>query len=124
MEKLIEKITEQFNILKIDSSFFEVKMNLEIKKGIEYKIFFKKIDDKFIITDNKNALRYMNTIYNLNSTDVKNCINAVVNHYHFKINKGEIFSEVTIENAKKRLLEFIICYGTLVNMFLFFDDPV
>ena len=123
MEKLIENISKNFETIKIDNNFVEIKTNLEFKKSFPVRVFLKKVDDKFYISDNKNTLRYMNTIYNLSSKDVIQCINDIVNHYRFKIDKGEILGEINAENAKRRFLDFIVCCQSLANMFIFFDDP-
>lgn len=123
MEKLIENISKNFEIIKIDNNFVEIKTNLEFKKSFPVRVFLKKVDDKFYISDNKNTLRYMNTTYNLSSKDVIQCINDIINHYHFRVSKGELLGEITAQNAKRRFLEFIVCCQTLANMFIFFDEP-
>lgn len=123
MEKLIENISKNFEIIKIDNNFVEIKTNLEFKKSFPVRVFLKKVDDKFYISDNKNTLRYMNTTYNLSSKDVIQCINDIINHYRFRVSKGELLAEITAQNAKRRFLEFIVCCQTLANMFIFFDEP-
>lgn len=123
MEKLLENISKSFETIKIDNNFVEIKTNLEFKKSVPVRVFLKKVNENFYISDNKNTLRYMNTIYNLSSKDVIQCINDIVNHYRFKIDKGEISGEINAENAKRRFLDFIVCCQSLANMFIFFDDP-
>lgn len=123
MEKIIENLIKSCEIIKIDNNFSEIKTNLEFKKGIAFRVFIKKVDDKFFITDNKNTLRYMNTIYELTSQDVKQCINDVVRTYKFKIDKGEVLGEVNALNIKQRFFEFLICCFSLANMYVFFDEP-
>ena len=123
METLLDNLSKEFETIKIDKTFIEIKTNLEFKKGINLRVFIKKIEDKYILTDNKNTLRYMNTLYNLSSKDVIQCVNDIVNHYKLRIDKGEIFGEVTENNIKRKFLEFISCLEMLANMFLFFDEP-
>ena len=123
MENLLKKINTSFEIITIDKNFAEIKTGLEFKKSIAVRIFLKKVQDKYILSDNKNTLRYMNTLYNLSSKDVIQCVNDIVKQYKFRINKGEIFGEITQANAKQRFLEMIICAQTLANMFIFFDEP-
>ena len=123
MESLLENISKSFETIKIDNNFVEIKTNLEFKKSLPVRVFLKKVDDKFYISDNKNTLRYMNTIYNLSRKDVIQCINDTINHYRFRVSKGELLGEITAQNAKRRFLEFIVCCQTLANMFIFFDDP-
>ena len=123
MEKLLENISKSFETIKIDNNFVEIKTNLEFKKSVPVRVFLKKVNENFYISDNKNTLRYMNTIYNLSSKDVIQCINDIVNHYRFKIDKGEISGEINAENSKRRFLDFIVCCQSLANMFIFFDDP-
>ena len=123
MEEILSEINSPNNLIKVDNSFTEIKTNVEFKKGIFNRIFIKKDGDKFFITDNKNTLRFMNTMYQLNAKDVKDCINDIVHHYQFSIVKGEIVGPITKSNAKKRFNEFLICTTTLANMFIFFDNP-
>ena len=123
MDEIIDLIQKQNDILIIDSSFVEIKTGIEFKKGAALRIFIKKDGDTFFITDNKNTLRFMSTMYELTAQDVKKCISDVVNHYHFRIEKGEIKGEITSSNAKKRFNEFMICCETLANMYIFFDEP-
>lgn len=124
MENLLKKINTSFEIITIDKNFAEIKTGLEFKKSIAVRIFLKKVQDKYILSDNKNTLRYMNTLYNLSSKDVIQCVNDIVKQYKFRINKGEIFGEITQANVKQRFLEMIICAQTLANMFIFFDEPI
>ena len=123
MEKLIEIINKPHETIKIDNNFVEIKTNVELKKGYPLKLFIKRIDNNFYLTDNKNTLRFMNTIYQLTAPDVKQCINDIIHHYQLKIEKGEILTPVTENNLAKRYNEFLICCCTLANMFIFFDDP-
>ena len=123
MEKLLENISKSFETIKIDNNFVEIKTNLEFKKSVPVRVFLKKVNEKPYISDNKNTLRYMNTIYNLSSKDVIQCINDIVNHYRFRVSKGELLGEITAQNAKRRFLDFIVCCQSLANMFIFFDDP-
>ena len=123
MESLLENISKSFETIKIDNNFVEIKTNLEFKKSVPVRVFLKKVNEKPYISDNKNTLRYMNTIYNLSSKDVIQCINDIVNHYRFRVSKGELLGEITAQNAKRRFLDFIVCCQSLANMFIFFDDP-
>ena len=109
MEEIIKLMNSERETIKIDNTLTEVKTDVEFKKGIFNRIFIKKIGDEFFITDNKNTLRFMNTLYQLTAKDVKDCINDVVHHYKFKIEKGEILGPITKLNAKKRFNEFLIC---------------
>lgn len=123
MEEVINLIQSPSSILRIDSSFVEIKTGLEFKKGIPVKIYVKKEGDKIFLTDNKNTLRFMNTTYELTARDVKKCITDIANHYHFTIERGEIKAEISSVNAKKRYFELLTCCLTLANMFIFFDEP-
>ncbi len=123
MKEIINSLNEEKEILKIDENFIEIKTCAEIKNGISIRAFLKKDGNKVILCDNKHTLRYMNTIYELGANDVKQCINDVVHHYNFKIEKGELKTEVNSKNIKKRYADFLICCGTLANMFIFFDAP-
>ena len=123
MEEIINLINAPRESVKIDNSLIEIKTDVEFKKGIYNRIFIKKDGETYFISDNKNTLRFMNTLYELKAKDVKDCINDIVHHYQFKIEKGEIVGQITKANAKKRFNEFLICTTTLANMFIFFDQP-
>ncbi len=124
MQEFIKKLSESKKIIKINELFIEIITDAEIKKGVNIRIFLKKIDDKIFLSDNQHTLRYMNTLYELRANDVKACINAVVKNYNFKIEKGEILSEVKLfDDINKRYNDLLICCATLANMFLFFDEP-
>src|SRR5574344_2079108 len=94
MQEIINKLTDKKKTIKIDENFIEILTDTEIESGTNARIFIKKIDNKIILTDNKNTLRFMNTKYELRAPDVKQCINDVVKHYNFIIDKGEILTEI------------------------------
>lgn len=123
MKEIIEALNQSKEILKIDESFVEIKTGAEIKNGIAIRAFLKKDGNKILLCDNKHTLRYMNTLYELGAKDVKQCINDIVHQYNFKIEKGELKTEVNAKNIRKRYADFLICCGTLANMFIFFDQP-
>lgn len=124
MQSIIEKITDKKNILKIDENFVEIFTDVEIEKGINARAFIRKEDGKIYLTDNRNTLRYMSIKYELKAPDVKQCINDVVRHYKFIINRGEIMTELQpSDDVVTRYNDLIICSCTLANMFIFFDDP-
>ena len=66
----------------------------------------------------------MHNIYELKAPDVRNCINAVLRVYGFKLSNGMIFVEIPNETVlEKRVFDMIMCIGQLVNMYAFFDAP-
>ena len=91
--------------------------------SFKLRIFVRIEEDKIVLTDNKTALKFMNELYELKSIDVKKCINDILKLYNFNLSKGEIYSEVSINNLKARAMELIICISQLVNMYVFFDNP-
>lgn len=125
MEKIIDKISEKKKILKISENLVEIVTEAEIEHGVAVKIFVKKVNDKFYLTDDKNTLRFMSTKYELKAPDVKQCINDIVKYYKFKIEKGELLSELKpSDNFIKRYNDLLVCSCTLANMFIFFDAPI
>jgi hypothetical protein len=124
MEKIVDQITDKKQIIKISDDLVEIKTDMEIKKGIDVRIFVKKVNGKIYLTDNKHTLRYMNMVYELKASDVKQCINDVVNHYKFKIDKGEILTELKPnDNYVNKYNNLLVCSCTLANMLIFFDAP-
>lgn len=125
MQDIINKIINKKEFKKIDESCVEIITNAEIENGTNIRIFIKQLNNRVILTDEKNTLRFMNTKYELKAADVKHCINDVVRHYGFVIDKGEILTELkSTDDTLKRYNDLLICSATLANMFIFFDTPV
>ncbi len=125
MQDIIKKIIDRKEIKQVNENCIEIITNAEIESGTSIRIYIKKINDKIVLTDEKNTLRFMNTRYELKAPDVKQCINDIVRHYGFIIDKGEILTELKpTDNALKRYNDLLICSATLANMFIFFDVPV
>lgn len=124
MQEIIDQIVKGKNFIKINEELFEILTEAEYQPAIKVKIFVKKIGEKFYITDNQNTLRFMNAKYELKAPDVKQCINDVVKHYGFVINKGEILTELKpSDNYNKKYNDLLACSFTLANMFIFFESP-
>lgn len=123
MENIINRIIDKKQAIKINDNCFEIKTKAEFEPGIEAKIFLKKVDGKFYLSDEKNTLRFMNSKYNLQSTDVQQSIEDIVRFYNFRIEKGELIGEIShIDDVQKRYNNMLICSFTLANMLIFFES--
>ncbi len=121
-------------ISKTINSAFKLKNNgekeIQIITGASYptrtpiSLFLVKVKEGWVLSDKKQTLRMMNNIYELRAPDVKNCINAVLRIYGFKLSNGMIYIEIQNEQAlEKRIFDMLMCIGQLVNMYAFFDAP-
>ena len=113
-----------FSLSPVALNEWEVKTNANFKNGEEFKIYLVNEKDTWYLTDKKATLQYMNAVYDLKATDVKNCIAAVIKIYGFSIIQGCLRAEVMDEvQLSTRIFDYIICIGQLANMYAFFDKP-
>lgn len=123
MEKIIEKLIDKKEVLKINDNFFEIKTKAEFIKNEEVKIYLKNINGKTYFSDNKNTLRFMSKKYDLKSYDVQQSINDILIFYGFKIEKGELLGEIRpSDDIKIRYNSMLVCSCMLANMFIFFEE--
>ena len=103
---------------------YEIVTGAKINARNPIKMYLVEDAGTLKFSDKKNTLKFMNTLYELKSPDVKNCIAAVVKIYGFSIVSGELFATIrSEESVKETFYNFIICIGQLVNMYAFFDKP-
>lgn len=122
MDNILERIISKKQATKIDEDRFEIKTQAQFTEGTEVKIFLKRINGRFYLSDEKHTLRFMSKKYDLKSPDVKSSIEDIVRFYNFKIEKGELLGEIShIDDVKKRYHDMLICSCTLANMFIFFE---
>lgn len=124
MLELLSRVKNINKIFKINDNLYEIRVDVEIKVGYKIKMYLEKRDGKFYLTDKKNILKCMNEIYELSSKDVKKCLNDILLLYGFQFSKAEIFCEVDNNNIVQKYYDLIMCHAQLINMFVFFDDPV
>lgn len=110
------------NVKKISEHEYEIITGAKINVKTPIKMYLVKNGNELAFVDKQNTLKYMSQIYELKSTDVKNCIGGVIKLYGFSIVGGELFAPIA---SDKKVLEvfynFIICVGQLANMLVFFD---
>ena len=113
-----------FSLSPVSLNEWEVKTGASFKNGDEFKIYLVNEKDSWYLTDKKSTLKYMNNVYDLKATDVKNSIAAVIKIYGFTIVQGCLRGEVMDEvQLSSRIFDYIICMGQLANMYAFFDKP-
>ena len=103
---------------------WQVKTGAKFENGKSIEIYLIKEGKKWYLTDRKSTLKYMNSVYDLKSNDVKSCIMSVIKIYGFYISGGELCCELENENeVQKQVFDFIMCISQLANMYAFFDKP-
>ena len=103
---------------------WQVKTGAKFENGKSIEIYLIKEGKKWYLTDRKSTLKYMNSVYDLKSNYVKNCIMSVIKIYGFYISGGELCCELENENeVQKQVFDFIMCISQLANMYAFFDKP-
>ena len=113
-----------FTLSPVTLNEWEVKTKANFQNGEDVKIYLVNEKNSWYLTDKKYTLKYMNDIYDLKATDVKNCIAAVIKIYGFTITAGELRAEVMDEaQLATRIFDYLMCIGQLANMYAFFDKP-
>lgn len=121
---IANKLGKIATVKNIGVNEYEIVTGAKINSRNPIKIYLVDEDGVLKLSDKKNTLKFMNTLYELKSPDVKNCISAVVKIYGFSIVSGELFATIRSEEGIKELLyNYIICVGQLANMYAFFDKP-
>lgn len=121
--EIMNQLAKVAKLKKIDNNEFEVITEAKINGKTPIKMYLCKTDTGVMLVDKKHTLKYMNSLYELKSPDVKGCIAAVVKIYGFSIVSGEIRANIYEKNALETFYNFIICVGQLANMYAFFDKP-
>ena len=117
-------LTNIYEVAPVSVNEYEIKTKAAFQNGEDIKIYLVNEGSVWYLTDKKNTLKYMNSIYDLKAPDVKNCIAAVIKIYGFTISAGALRINITDEiDLQMKLFDFIMCTGQLVNMYAFFDKP-
>ena len=82
---------------------WQVKTGAKFENGKSIEIYLIKEGKKWYLTDRKSTLKYMNSVYDLKSNDVKSCIMSVIKIYGFYISGGELCCELANENEVQKL---------------------
>ncbi|MBE7082929.1 MAG: hypothetical protein E7378_04600 [Clostridiales bacterium] len=125
IKQIVEKLSEIAVVKQNSAKEYEIITAAKINGKTPIRIYLTTNGDVCNLSDKKNTLKYMNNIYELASTDVKNCISAVVRLYGFAVKAGELVATLKdAAYAAEIFYNFIICVGQLANMLVFFDQPV
>ena len=117
-------LNNAFEVKEIKAGSYQIKTGAVLPNGKPLYCFIDKTPNGFIISDKKYVLKYMNDLYFLNATDVKNCILSVIKINKFKIVQGILFSEIKSESeVVPKVFQFVMCVAQLINMYAFFDPP-
>lgn len=120
----IKKALKNFELKKIDNNTYTIDFTAEFMNQKPLEVYVVNKLDKWYFSDEKQTLKYMNDLYELNSKDVKSCIQNVVKLYGFSISAGCLLAEIDNENkVNQKLINFYMCVAQLANMYVFFDQP-
>lgn len=119
---VINKLSKITTVKNIGKNEYEIITGAKIDKNNSIKVYLIADDDSVKLCDKKNTLKFMNTIYELKSADVKNCISSVIKIYGFSVNSGELIANIKNDDSIiETFYNYIICVGQLANMYAFFD---
>ena len=117
-------LSSAFEISQVSENEFDIITSATYHNGEKIVINLSYDNESYILSDNKATLKYMNSIYELKSEDVKSCISSVIKIYEFKIIAGALTGIVKDETILiNKIFDFINCIAQLSNMFAFFDNP-
>lgn len=123
-EEIISGLHDAITVKQITPTSWQIQSGATYLNGNSIKVFLKDHNGEWLLTDEKETLKYMNELYELKSGDVKMCIANILKIYGFSISGGQL---VTPINSSSSLLDkyfdYIMCVGQLTNMFAFFDKP-
>jgi DNA-directed RNA polymerase subunit F len=124
IENLIEKASQAVTIYEVAPMLWKLESEATFLNGNEILVYLKKENDKWLLTDEKETLKYMHEFYELKSNDVKMCISNILKIYGFTITGGKLLAQIMDESTfMDKYFDFIMCVGQLANMFAFFDKP-
>jgi hypothetical protein len=116
-------ITNSIKVKQLSKTEFQLTTCVSYPNKQPIILFIQKIGSNWLMTDKKQTLKQMNSIFDLKSKDVKKCINNIITAYAFKMQSGILLTEIDELNLSKKLIEFLMCISQLVNMYVFFDEP-
>lgn len=124
IDKIKPMLSNIIRLEQINDNVYKIETPATFINGEMLGIFFEKKGDNWILTDQKQTLKYMHELYELKSPDVKMCISNIIKIYGFSISGGTLIAEVNKpEEFNEKLFDYIMCIGQLANMFAFFDKP-
>lgn len=111
-------------VVEINPTMFQIKSSAKFLNGQPVFVYLKQEKSNWVLSDEKETLKYMNEFYELKSEDVKTCISNVLKIYGFSIAGGRLISKIEEEDElAESYFDYIMCIGQLTNMFAFFDKP-
>lgn len=124
MDSLKDKFNSIVKVIKVSDTQYEIISDAKLTPTVPIKAYLIEQNGRFYLSDQKETLKFMNKMYELTASDVKQCINDVLKHYKFQISNGVLLAEIKEEQQlQETYFYFIMCIAQLVNMFIFFDKP-
>lgn len=120
----LENLKSSIVFKEINDTSAQIITQAKMPNGKYIALALEKIDGKWILSDKKQTIKFMNTLYELKAPDVISCINNVTKIYKIKIKDFSLTYELEDEKSLvNKVFEFVMCIAQLVNMFAFFDAP-
>ena len=66
-------MTTLVDLSPLSPTLWQVNTDASFPNGEQIKVYIENENGNWYFTDRKNTLQYMNEIYDLKATDVKNC---------------------------------------------------
>lgn len=124
LDEITSKLQNSIILEPVTPKSWKIKTGAQHLNGKEISIFLEQEGSKFLLTDKKETLMYMNELYDLKSSDVKMCIANVLRLYAISIQGGRMVLNLeNLNNLNAKVFDFIMCISQLANMFAFFDKP-
>jgi len=114
-------LTNSIKIKQISNTEFQLTTSIIYPNKQAMILFIKKINNNWILTDKKQTLKQMNFIYDLNSKDTIKAIRKIITAYDFQMKNGVLLTEINENDLSQKVLEFLMCIGHLMNMYVFFE---
>lgn len=121
--KINSALANSIKAKQLSETEFQLKTSILYPDNQPIVIFVQKINNSWILTDKKQTLKQMSTIYDLKSIDVKKAINNIIKAYDFQMQGGILITQTNEFDLSQKVLEFLMCIGHLVNTYVFFEDP-
>lgn len=124
IEELSNITKNTINLEQVDKDTWKVNSDATFLNGTKLVIFLQNKNEKWLLHDDKETIKYMNELYELKSKDVKMCISNIIKIYGFTITSGNLIAELEKpEDFSAKYFDYVMCVGQLANMFAFFDKP-
>ena len=124
LNTITKTLSTLFSFKKVKENEFHIYTFGMYPNKTPIVLFLEQVKNGWVLSDKKQTLKFMNTIYELKAPEVRSSINSILRAYGLKLQNGMIYIEIANEkNLANRIFDFIMCIGQLSNMYVFFESP-